>query len=161
MESSSQSTFEVGQAQNEEDVDYEEMLSQDVGAEMEVLLYPNPKGVLDLQQEFNDSYDTTSDTLTAYGSYFSESDSTMTTLSSESDDDPMPLQAHGLDANDNHFVRQTVPNSYEFMNSLSSGAYGAVYSAVRKPDNQLVAIKVIKMGIGNANSVSMKNESMN
>jgi len=161
MESSSQPTLEASQAQNQEDMDYEEILAQDVGAEMEVSLYPNPEGVLDPQQEFSGYYDTISDTLTASGSYFSESQTTNTTLSSESDDDPMHLQPRGLDLNDDNFVRQIAPNSYEFKDSLSSGAYGSVYSAIRKPDNQCVAIKVIKIGVRNANSVSLKNESMN
>jgi serine/threonine protein kinase len=57
-------------------------------------------------------------------------------------------------------IRETDLFFYEFKRTLAPGNYGSVYLAKREPDNDLVAKKAIKIGVGYTNSRTLERECM-
>jgi hypothetical protein len=65
-----------------------------------------------------------------------------------------------LDSDDKECVRETDLYFYEFKRTLAPANYGSVYLAKRGPNNDLVAIKAIKIGVGYTNSQTLERECM-
>jgi hypothetical protein len=80
---------------------------------------------------------------------------------SNSSDSSADSQLSGIDSKDLEFLFKNASNYYVLKNSLSSGSYGRVYSAKKRPDNHLVAIKVIKTGVGFSDRHSLRIECEN